>query len=375
MKKLNQSQSIIYLDTKINGAVKQTIKYFDAKVFDRENVLIVWKYYPGLLKGTLRKYSKMFDKANIKHFPFKKYAQIPNLDGKVIFYLFNAQSNCRIVSNREARHIFVSHGESHKLSSAKPILRIYDYVVVSGDVGIERFLSQKIFSQCDIESGRVIKMGSTFIGDTQYGYDANSEYILYAPTWEGGLPTENYSSIDKELMSFKKIYEYMKKRNKRKIIMQPHPNLGHRDKQYIKYLTNGILYLVKKGIEVSLSSWETTNSQLLLMKSIAKVTTHVTDHKVSLSFCDISAMEIQLMQYNIPTFIFMNHNKNTMPSNSLLEEYYNSFGIYMDIDEFEVNIDLKLLNQAKNYFLGYENNKLEKLSKEKRVEWLKNYVF
>ncbi|MDP4360951.1 hypothetical protein QR510_30430, partial [Escherichia coli] len=75
---------------------------------------------------------------------------------KIVFYLFNAQSNCRIVANRNLIHVFVTHGESHKLASVKPIIRIYDYVVTSGDVGIDRYLKSGIFTPFDIRNGKVI---------------------------------------------------------------------------------------------------------------------------------------------------------------------------------------------------------------------------
>ncbi|HAZ3930178.1 TPA: hypothetical protein J1446_004567, partial [Escherichia coli] len=115
--------------------------------------------------------------------------------GKVVLYLFNAQSNCRLVANRSLVHIFVTHGESHKLASIKPIIRIYDYVVTSGNVGIDRFLKSGIFSPYDVQSGRIITLGDTFLGSNEFHYNFDSNALVYAPTWEGGVPEENYCSL------------------------------------------------------------------------------------------------------------------------------------------------------------------------------------
>ncbi|HFC9748100.1 TPA: hypothetical protein ACF0WE_005095, partial [Escherichia coli] len=145
-------------------------------------------------------------------------------NGKIVFYLFNAQSNCRIVANRNLIHVFVTHGESHKLASVKPIIRIYDYVVTSGDVGIDRYLKSGIFTPFDIRNGKVIKLGNTFIGHNYFQFDVNSRSAVYAPTWEGGIPEENYSSINNETTH--KIIKFCKIKKINILYIQAHPNIG-----------------------------------------------------------------------------------------------------------------------------------------------------
>ncbi len=187
----------LYLDTKIRGTYTIILNYFKSNILDKNKIIILHKTY-----ASNKKYMKLFIEHNIQVVPIKKWNDIPTLSGQTVIYMFNAQSNCRMVAYREAKHIFIGHGESNKLSSAKPIFRIYDSIAVAGEANIERFKQQNIFNECDEKNNKFIKVGNTFIGDIPYRYNQNSQTLLYAPTWEGGIKEENYSSIDKKLKSF-----------------------------------------------------------------------------------------------------------------------------------------------------------------------------
>lgn len=217
----------LYIDTEIEGALEQLIRYFQAQVFNVEDCISVYcKYYKEIEK----KFTEKFNKHNISFKFIKKNSDLVFNNGKIVFYLFNAQSNCRIVANRNLIHVFVTHGESHKLASVKPIIRIYDYVVTSGDVGIDRYLKSGIFTPFDIRNGKVIKLGNTFIGHNYFQFDVNSRSAVYAPTWEGGIPEENYSSINNETTH--KIIKFCKIKKINILYIQAHPNIGHRDHKY-----------------------------------------------------------------------------------------------------------------------------------------------
>ena len=112
--------NLIYLDNKIYGAIDQLIKYFEDGVFDKQNIEVVFKIY----KESYSYYKKTLEKYGIQYLAFKSFAKLDLSKYKVVFYLFNAQSNCRIVANRTAKHIFVTHGESNKISSVKPTLLV-----------------------------------------------------------------------------------------------------------------------------------------------------------------------------------------------------------------------------------------------------------
>lgn len=91
----------IYLDTKIIGAIQQLIVYFANQVFPYENTVVIYKKY----KKHWQLFNKLFKNAGITAIPFERYSQIQMEEGGIVFYLFNAQSNCRIVSDRRLTHI------------------------------------------------------------------------------------------------------------------------------------------------------------------------------------------------------------------------------------------------------------------------------
>lgn len=41
-------------------------------------------------------------------------------------------------------------------------------IVTSGNVGIDRFLKSGIFSPYDVQSGRIITLGDTFLGSNEF---------------------------------------------------------------------------------------------------------------------------------------------------------------------------------------------------------------
>jgi len=355
-------KTYIYIDTKIIGAFKQTISYFEENVFDNQSTILIWKNYKEINK----KINKLLNKYSINHISFNKYSEIPQLvDNSIVFYLFNAQSNCRLVANRKLKHIFVTHGESNKVSSIKPIIRVYDYVIVAGNVGIRRYLDYDIFSKCDVEKGKLIRMGNTFIGNIGISYDKNSDTVLYAPTWEGGVEEENYSSLSKNLDKIKIIANFILKNRKKNIIIQLHPNLGHRDKNYKKYLLNSIKYFQLYDINVFIKNWKFSFFDKIQLRNNIFSFDQLENKSVCYAFCDVSAIEIQLLEKHIPYFIFFNDTINAIPDCPILEEYYEKFKNY------KFNIDNTLVNKIRNYYISYEEDYLKNLSKSERMKWLK----
>jgi hypothetical protein len=359
----------IYLDSKIYGSVLQLINYFDSNVFDINNTIVYYKKYNVCAKN----FKNIFQKNSIKAYPFSQYKEINMQSGSVVFYLFNAQSNCRIVANRDLKHIFITHGESNKVSSIKPIIRIYDYIITAGQMGIDRYVSNNIFYYDDIKRERLIKMGNTFVGRNNYVLGDKDSPILYAPTWEGGVPLENYSSLAWENI-FEKIYKYMALCKQATIFIQPHPNLAHRLKIYGKKLYEGIEWLIRQGCVVKIvKPFKNLTDYYLKIKYTKRfdVVCDKQDIYVSEAFCDISAMEAQLLAKKIPVRVFIKKDNNYF-CNEILKSHYGKNGIFESEKIKEANVMFD--DQTYDYMFGYSKEEIKELPLSKRVDWLVNYI-
>lgn len=294
----------IYLDTKIIGAAKQIVSFFDNGVFSQENTTILVKKYKH---KSAKLIERLLKKAGL-HYRFVKAEDIDALTQGVVFYPFNAQSNCRVVANRQLKHIFITHGESNKIASVKPIIRIYDYVVTAGKAGIDRFLTHKIFSQYDVDQGRLITMGDTFVGNTGLNQTGKgTPVIFYAPTWEGGIEQENYSSLAHVEQVTATLIQLSEQYQVKQIVIRPHPNTGHRKPEYNHFLLQIIETLQAKSLKITLFkphlSFSFAQTWKLRRKGVA-FKPNLSEFNAVVGLCDISAVETQLLNENIPYYIF-----------------------------------------------------------------------
>lgn len=360
----------IYIDTKILGAVKQLLNYFESGVFNSDACIAVYvKYY----KENSEIISEMFDDNSIPYSFIRKYSDIAFEDNKVVFYLFNAQSNCRMVAFRNVSHVFITHGESNKKSSVKPIIRIYDHVVTSGRVGIDRYLKAGIFTEYDIENNRVIRLGNTFIGQNNYRYDENSHTLLYAPTWEGGVPDENFSSINNSIDRL--LLRIIRDKSIKKLAIQTHPNLGHRDESYKRSLKLLLAKLVKQNLSVLVVKNKISVRDR--MQAFYGGFRYISSNKeisVSHAITDISAMEVQFLVKNIPTMVLANrHIYEELVIPSKMSLYYSNTMVFLD-KKITNAICFYSPEIILSYIESYQENSLKKLTLSKRVEWLCDYV-
>lgn len=360
----------IYIDTKILGAIKQLLGYFDSGVFNSNACIAVYvKYY----KENNEIISKIFKENGIPYRFIKKYSDINFEDKKVVFYLFNAQSNCRMVSFRNVSHVFITHGESNKKSSVKPIVRIYDHIITSGQVGIDRYLKAGLFTKFDIEENRVIRLGNTFIGQNNYHYDKNSRTLLYAPTWEGGVLDENFSSITES--THKILLSIIKEQGIKRVVIQIHPNLGHRDSRYRIYFEGFLKNLIKHNVNVMILKNDLTlkNRFEAFRKGFKYISS---DKKVNISYAitDISAMEVQLLVRNVPTVVLANKQRyKELVIPNKMRTYYLDNMIYLDAYT-KRSIGFSNPEAIISYIESYEEKFLKSLSLSERVEWLCEYA-
>lgn len=294
----------IYLDSKIVGSALQICAFFDIGVFDKSKTTVLVKKYKHKSRRIIR---GIFDDANIQY-RFVLDGDLDELSSGVIFYPFNAQSNCRAVANRNLTHIFITHGESNKVSSIKPIIRIYDYVITAGQAGIERYLASGIFSQYDVDAGRIIMLGDTFIGRTGLAKQGvGQEVVFYAPTWEGGIERENYSSLSYVDKVAKTLIDTAKHHCIDTIVIKPHPNTGHRLKHYVNYLYQLVKYLKANHLTIIIFKPHlklTWLQSLKYQKLDVLFVNSLVNYHAKVGFCDISAIETQFLNEGILYYLF-----------------------------------------------------------------------
>ncbi|MDY4281658.1 MAG: CDP-glycerol glycerophosphotransferase [[Pasteurella] mairii] len=300
----------IYLDSKILGTARQITVYFEQGIFSPKDTLILIKKYKH---KSAKRIADIFT-ASCLNFRFISMGDLDNLKQGILFYPFNAQSNVRAVANRKLTHVFITHGESSKISSVKPIIRIYDYVITAGQAGIDRFIAHGIFTQHDIKLGKFIKMGDTFIGKTGLNTLGHGKPCLfYAPTWEGGIEQENYSSLDNILLVAYTLRELASQYRTNEVVIRPHPNTGHRLKNYRQKLLALIRYLSANGLEPAVFTKNFTASwleNLQFKRYNVKKLTDLSSYTARFALCDISAIETQLLNENIPYHLYWDQTKH-----------------------------------------------------------------
>ena len=299
---MNKLPYYIYLDSKIIGTAKQITTFFQDQIFSVENTTILIKKYKH---KSAKQIATIFNQHKIPY-QFVLASDLDALPNGIMFYPFNAQSNCRAVANRKLIHIFITHGESNKAASVKPIIRIYDYIFTAGQAGIDRFLAHNIFMQHDVDNGRIIMAGDTFIGKT--GLSQNGKKcIFYAPTWEGGIEQENYSSLMYWQHVAERIILKAQEYQAHTIIIKPHPNTGHRLPEYRDCLLSLAKTCRQQGLQVSvyvpnlpLSFWQKREWK----KQKVSFVNSLKAYQAIFAFCDISAMETQLLNEGINYELF-----------------------------------------------------------------------
>lgn len=357
---MNTVPYYIYLDSKIIGAAKQIVTFFTDQVFSRENTVVLIKKYKD---KSAKQIAAIFKQQCILY----RFVLAKDLDALlegVIFYPFNAQSNCRAVANRKLIHIFVTHGESNKISSIKPIVRIYDYVLAAGQAGIDRFLAHGIFSQYDVDSGRIISAGNTFVGRT--GLSSSGEKcVLYAPTWEGGVERENYSSLEQWRYIAQRLLEQANEHNTNIVLIRPHPNTGFREDKYITYIYMLSQFCRKHNLNVMvfLSNLNLTWWQRLKWKKQGiNFVNSLENFQAIFAICDVSAMETQFLNEDIAYELFVNIEKiNTLETH---KKYYSESKKWNDIYYL---FRLANCEEYKNYII---NNDLNNTPFSQRIKLL-----
>ncbi|MEX0970328.1 MAG: hypothetical protein WD046_07795 [Paracoccaceae bacterium] len=300
--------------------------------------------------------------------------------GAVVFYPFNSQSNMNAVTNRSAKHVLTLHGESHKHASMRPAARLYDYVCIAGPLARDRYLRAGIFSHDDVDGGRLVMMGDSFVQSLPWAKASVEGALLYCPTWEGyGQKQNNYSSLA-DMRGFETSAKVARAAKIAKILIKPHPYLGLLKPGLLRNFIKGAKWLRREGFEIHLVIHDSSPVlRQLCHVALAGMVRHLPDADnpvaVKLGLCDVSGMEAVFLKEGIAHMVM--GNKHEMPAQ--LDDIYRVKALHPGDDvarKLQNYIEhAPAIDQAhRNHAFGWHDENLSRMKGSARRDWLLEYV-
>ncbi|WP_344812427.1 CDP-glycerol glycerophosphotransferase family protein [Microlunatus aurantiacus] len=142
---------------------------------------------------------------------------------KAAFYVQGSAANATF-QRYQMTHVWLNHGDSDKQANYHPRHATYDKLFVSGQQGVDRYAAHGI----EVPPGRFAIVGRPQIESIMVADEplpaGTPRTILYAPTWKGGRPSTNYSSLPNGLTMIKAVLE-----RGSTVVFRPHP-LSYNDR-------------------------------------------------------------------------------------------------------------------------------------------------
>ena len=114
---------------------------------------------------------------------------------KAAFYVQGSRANLSFQRHRRLTHVWLNHGDSDKAANFAARHATYDKVLVSGQQGVERYAAHGV----TLDPQQLLIVGRPQIEKIQVrDQPLPAEVprtVLYAPTWRGGRPATDYSSL------------------------------------------------------------------------------------------------------------------------------------------------------------------------------------
>jgi len=371
----------IYLDTPVLTAVRQVVPFFENGIFDakrctvymrRRMIIQAQRAFMSLPKGI--------------EFHQVKSAHVPADAGSVVFYPFNSQSNMNVVTQRQFHHVLTLHGESNKLASFRPAARLYDYICAAGPLALDRYLDHRIFTQADIDGGRLIQMGDSFVQRINWikpaAEDDPEGVLFYCPTWEGfGTQTANYSSVVRGL-GFAHVARVAKAMDLKRIVIKPHPYLGllHPITMWPHFL-RGVRMLRDQGFDVRLAVGDMFGPMRsfiqLRLRGIKPYIENVDRPlPVRCALTDVSGMEAVLLVARIPTLVIkvLEHPLPLQLREIMAQKILTKDADVETITRRYVDQAETLDTQHRSQLFGLQDPALAQMTGPERMSWLTRYV-
>ncbi len=371
----------VYLDSPVLSAVNQIRPFFESGAYGKSDTPLLLRH--RALIRMQRLFSRLPSDLDVR--PVKGGgARFPLRQGGVLFYPFNSQSNLQTVANRSFRHVLTLHGESNKGASVRPASRMYDYVSIAGPLARDRYLDAGIFTSADVDQGRLVMMGDTFVQSMPWIKPARitdtAPVIFYSPTWEGyGSEADNYSSVA-GLRGFMAVLKAARALDMHRVVVKPHPYLGMLRPAMVREFISGIRLLRRSGLQVSVVL---RNASLQLRfgchTQLSRLATIEEDEAnplaVALALCDISGMEAIFLKQRIRHLVMA--REDDVPQG--LASIYSRKSIMSHQDPETAVMDY--LDHAeetdtvhRQVVFGWSNAELEGMSASSARRWLIDYV-
>ncbi len=118
----------------------------------------------------------------------------------VVLYVNHREPNFRMLRYPETVHVYLGHGESDKGASASHQNMAYDYCFVAGRAGQDRLSAALPLFDAAVRAPMVgrpnLDHGEASAAPPPGTPDAGGRTtLLYAPTWEGGLPSMAFGTV------------------------------------------------------------------------------------------------------------------------------------------------------------------------------------
>lgn len=371
----------VYLDSPILSALRQIEPFYRSGMFSAEQTPLLLRAKP-LIQAQLMVAGQPAG-MDLRRLRRGQVARLPVAAGGVVFYPFNSQSNMNAVTNRNATHVLTLHGESNKLASMRPVARLYDYICVAGPLAINRYLAHGIFRQEDVDAGRLVMMGDSFVQTLPWARpEAPGEAgaLLYCPTWEGyGNGPVNYSSVPRQ-RGFEMLAEMARASDVDRIIIKPHPYLGMLKPRLLFDFIAGVRKLAQSGMAVHLALGDSGLPLRTLCRTYLRHVARINEaedpaYPVRLGLCDISGMEAVFLKQGIPGMIL--NPSAAYPA--FVSDIYSKKAVMPDkVDEAAVTGYLanaaEIDHAHRQLVFGWQAPELPTMSHAARRGWLVDYV-
>lgn len=114
---------------------------------------------------------------------------------KAAFYVQGSPANSFFQRYRQLTHVWLNHGDSDKAANFSARHATYDKLFVSGQQGVERYAAHGV----QVPPDRFVVVGRPQVERIEVHDEplpaGTPRTVLYAPTWRGGRPATNYSSL------------------------------------------------------------------------------------------------------------------------------------------------------------------------------------